>query len=143
MCIRDSVIGSANFSDATTTNTLANLTTDDYDAFPATYNGFYGQRQIEIGTLIGTDSGGELEGFTVSINPLRTNFPVKVGDTITINGDTLDPGIGTGELIFTLKANNSESFTIESPDNRFFLTQSWADSLDYSCLLYTSPSPRD
>ena len=128
------VIGSANFSDATTTNTLANLTTDDYDAFPATYNGFYGQRQIEIGTLIGTNSGGELEGFTVSINPLRTNFPVKVGDTITINGDTLDPGIGTGELIFTLKANNLESFTIESPDNRFFLTQSWADSLDYSVI---------
>ena len=128
------VIGSANFSDATTTNTLANLTTDDYDAFPATYNGFYGQRQIEIGTLIGTNSGGELEGFTVSINPLRTNFPVKVGDTITINGDTLDPGIGTGELIFTLKASNLESFTIESPDNRFFLTQSWADSLDYSVI---------
>ena len=128
------IIGSANFSNATTTNTLANLTTDDYDAFRATYNGFYGQRQIEISQLIGTNSGGELVNFTISINPSITNFPVKVGDTITIDGNILDPGIGTGELIFTLLASNLESFTIESPDNRFFLTQSWADSADFSVI---------
>ena len=128
------VIGDTDFSDATTTNTLANLTTDDYDFFSATYNGFYGQRTITIATLIGTNSGGELEGFTVRIRTEDSNFPVQVGDTITILGSTLDPGIGTGELIFTLQSSNLESFTIESPDNRFHLTQSWADSLDYSVI---------
>ena len=128
------VIANTNFSNATTTNTLANLTTDDYDFFSATYNGFYGQRTITIASLIGTNSGGELEGFTVLIGPTHTNFPVQVGDTITILGDTLDPGVGTGELIFTLQLSNLESFTIESPDNRFHLTQSWSESFDYGAI---------
>ena len=131
------VSGSYNFNSipgVITTNTL-DLPGggDDFDFFAATYNGFYGELEVQISSLIGTNSGGALGSIAVSIASADADFPVKVGDTITILGSTLE-GSGTGELVLTLRSIDLVTHTIQSPDNRFFLTQSWSESFDNSIL---------
>ena len=106
---------------------------DDFDFFAATYNGFYGELEVQIAQLIGTNSGGELESISILIASADADFPVKVGDTITILGSTLE-GSGTGELVLTLRSIDLVNHTIQSPNNRFFLTQSWSESIQNSVL---------
>ena len=125
-------ITSSNLVNSITSNTL-NLPGggDDFDFFGASGSSqVYGETIVEVGQLVGSNDAGVL---TVSDLLIEDNPRAEIGDTITINGSDLE-GAGSGQLIVTLQPQDLFSVNIQSPNNRFFLTQSWSESFDNSVL---------
>ena len=132
---------SSDIGGAVTTNTM-NIPslTDDFDFFQATGSSdLYGDYSITIGSFVFTNDGGEVNGpIDISIGaqlPTSTN-PLKkaeAGDVIIINGSDLEAG-GSGQLILTIRPEDLTEVNVQSPNNRFNLTQSWSESFDYGSI---------